>query len=294
MKTQHLTTPQQAQAWCKEARKQGKTLGFVATMGALHEGHLSLIRAAHKACDQVVVSIFVNPLQFNNPEDLDKYPRDLATDIELLQANQVAMVFTGEADDFYADVESLYDLEPQDPGIYAEGMEGAHRPGHFAGVREIVQRLFSFVGPCMAFFGEKDFQQVQIIKQLAAEMDGIKVIACPTSRETSGLARSSRNARLSKAGLQQAAIVYQALSAARSAWQKHERLAPALRQEMLQVLNAQEADWEYAEVIDPDNWSTVTPDAALEQACALIAVNIEGVRLIDNLLLSEAIDDIEN
>ncbi len=287
MKLTHLTTPQQAKQWCDQQRANAQSIGFVPTMGALHEGHLALIRAATEQHDLVIVSIFVNPLQFNNSEDLSKYPRDLDKDLAMLKQEEVAMVFTGEVSDFYQGVNSLDQLELKHPGIYAEGMEGEHRPGHFEGVREIVHRLFSFVGPCKGYFGEKDFQQVQIIKQLAGEMIDIEVVTCPTSREPSGLARSSRNARLSETGKQQAGVIHQALSAARAAWQLQERLAPALRQAMLQVLIDHDAQWEYAEVIDPDNWTATTPNTALRHARGLIALEIEGIRLIDNLLVGK-------
>ncbi|MFT5609017.1 MAG: pantoate--beta-alanine ligase [Parvicella sp.] len=288
----HLNTPQLAQGWCEQQRQLGNNIGFVPTMGALHEGHLSLIRAAQQQTDDVVVSIFVNPLQFNNPEDLAKYPRDLEADLSLLRAEGVAMVFTGEVSDFYTDVTSIHDIEPTDPGPYAQGMEGAHRPGHFEGVREIVSRLFFFSGPCTAFFGEKDFQQVQIIKQLAVEMGDIEVVTCPTSRETSGLAHSSRNARLSDEGKHLAAVIHQALTATQDVWNKHERLAPALRQEMLTVLNKANVNWEYAEVVDPNNWTATTPAIALEHARGLIALEIDGVRLIDNMLIGKESDQI--
>lgn len=283
----HLETPQEAKQWCQSQREVGHSIGFVPTMGALHEGHLSLIRTASEQTDFAVVSIFVNPLQFNDPEDLERYPHDLETDLTMLRQEGVTMAFTGELSDFYEGVNSLDELELKDPGVYAAGMEGEHRPGHFAGVREIVYRLFSFAGPCKAYFGEKDFQQVQIIKQLAAEMTDIEVITCPTSREPSGLARSSRNARLSEQRKQQASVIYQALSAARAAWQLQERLAPTLRQAMLQLLTEHHTHWEYAEVIDPDNWTVVTPSTALTHARGLIALEIEGVRLIDNLLIGK-------
>ncbi len=285
MRLTHLATPQEAKQWCEEKRLSDRAIGFVATMGALHEGHLTLIRAAKEQNDLVVVSIFVNPLQFDNPEDLAKYPKELESDLALLSQEGVAMAFTGEIDDFYQDVNSLKELQLKDPGIYAQGMEGAYRPGHFEGVREIVYRLFSFVGQCTAYFGEKDFQQLQIIKQLADEMGGVKVVTCPTSREPTGLARSSRNARLSESGKQQAGVIHQALSAARAAWQLNERLAPALQQEIISVLIDSGFKWEYVEVVDPDNWTATTPSGALSHARALIAMQIEDVRLIDNMLV---------
>ncbi len=254
-------------------------------MGALHPGHISLIRRARVENDLVIVSIFVNPLQFNKAEDLEKYPRDEARDIRQLDAAGVQMVFTGTADNFLGDTQYKSTRELTDPGIYALGLEGKYRPGHFAGVREVVSRLFEFVGPCRAYFGEKDYQQVQVIKQLAATLPGISVIACSTSRESSGLARSSRNQHLSERGIQNAAVIYQAMQAADTLWKQGVRSSGLLQYAMLEILNASEIDLEYAEVRDPLNWTETQLEPDLAQARAFIAGKVEGVRLIDNLAL---------
>lgn len=283
---EHLTSPQQAQQWCRQARDAGKSIGFVPTMGALHEGHISLVCSALAENDLVVVSIFVNPLQFNNPEDLDKYPRDEAADIRQLEQAGVDMVFTGSAEAFLGEAAAMSTGQLADPGLFAHGMEGAHRPGHFAGVREIVSRLFAFVGPCRAYFGEKDYQQLQVIRDLADESGGIEIVPCPTSRENSGLARSSRNQRLSGQGRQAATVIYRAMQAANTAWQRGTRSPAELQAVMLDILeNSEELDLEYAEVRDPLNWTAHQPEENLEQARVFVAGQIEGVRLIDNMAL---------
>ncbi len=254
-------------------------------MGALHPGHISLIERAGVENDAVIVSIFVNPLQFNQLEDLENYPRDEASDIKQLATAGVHTVFTGTPQAFLGDVQGTPPSQLPDPGIYARGLEGTHRPGHFAGVREIVSRLFSFVGPCRAYFGEKDYQQVQIIRQLAATLPGIDVVACPTSRESSGLARSSRNLRLSRQGQHHAAVIYKAMQAANTLWSRGVRAPEPLQQSMLKILQASQIELEYAEIRDPENWSETQPQNDIPQARVFVAGNIEGVRLIDTMEL---------
>jgi len=282
---QHLSSPQAAQRWCEKIRKQHKTIGYVATMGALHPGHISLINRARDENDVVIASIFVNPLQFNKTEDLEKYPRDESSDIAQLEAAGVTAVFTGTPKAFLGEARDKTTQELTDPGIYAKGLEGAHRPGHFAGVREVVSRLFSFVGPCRTYFGEKDYQQVQIIKQLAENMPGIEVIPCHTLRESSGLARSSRNLHLSEQGKNQASIIFEAMQAANALWKKGARTPGLLQNAMLAILNQGEIELEYAELRDPLNWTISQPEIDLKQARVFVAGNIEGVRLIDNMAL---------
>jgi len=254
-------------------------------MGAIHPGHISLIKRAREENNVVIVSIFVNPLQFNKAEDLEKYPRDESSDIAQLEAAGVTAVFTGTPEAFLGEARDKTTQELTDPGIYAKGLEGAHRPGHFAGVREVVSRLFSFVGPCRTYFGEKDYQQVQIIKQLAENMPGIEVIPCHTLRESSGLARSSRNLRLSEQGKNQASIIFEAMQAANALWKKGARTPGLLQNAMLAILNQGEIELEYAELRDPLNWTISQPEIDLKQARVFVAGNIEGVRLIDNMAL---------
>lgn len=283
--TQQFNSPQAAQIWCQNRRQNNKQIGFVATMGALHAGHVSLFEQAQAENDVVIVSIFVNPLQFNKKEDLEKYPNTREKDTSLLESIGIDAIFSGTATQMLGDSESKATDALPNPGIYAQGLEGVYRPGHFEGVREVVSRLFEFVGPCRAYFGEKDYQQVKIIEQLAATMTGIEVISCPTSREPSGLARSSRNLRLSDAGLQQAAVIFKAMQAANSLWQLGERGSLNLQAAMLKILNQSVIELEYAEVRDPGNWSSTQPIHELKQARVLVAGNIENVRLIDNMAL---------
>ena len=281
----HYSSPKSAQSACSDKRKQGLRIGYVATMGALHEGHASLIQRAQQDNDYVIVSIFVNPLQFNNTEDLLKYPRNDAADFELLKVLGIDAVFTGSVENFLGDAQHRKAELLPNPGIYAQGLEGAHRPGHFEGVREIVARLFAFVGPCRAYFGEKDYQQLQIIRQLANQLQGIQIIDCATSRENSGLARSSRNSRLSAQGIQQAAVIYEAMQAANHAWVQGERLPVRLQATMLKVLENSSIALEYAEIRDPEHWSKRQPENEITRARAFIAGQIEGIRLIDNMAL---------
>ncbi|MCA1746377.1 MAG: pantoate--beta-alanine ligase, partial [Bacteroidales bacterium] len=172
------------------AREQHKKIGLVPTMGALHDGHLSLIRAAVKNNDFIVVTIFVNPTQFNNPKDLARYPRDLDADLELLNGYPVDLIFAPSVKEMYPEQDRrTFDLSPLD-----SAMEGRFRPGHFNGVAQIVSKLFDAVRPDRAYFGQKDFQQLTIIKKLVSMLNlGIEIISCPTIREEDGLAMSSRN-----------------------------------------------------------------------------------------------------
>ena len=203
-----LPNPQAARDWCDAQRARQKRIGFVATMGALHRGHLSLVERAARENDATCASIFVNPLQFDDAADLAAYPRDRARDFEVLEGAGCDMVFGGELGDFFADAD---DIKLADPGVTARGLEGDYRPGHLPGVRAIVEKLFAAVGSCTAYFGEKDFQQTRVIQALAAEMDGVKIAICPTVREPNGLALSSRNRRLTAAQKAAAADIYQAL-----------------------------------------------------------------------------------
>lgn len=281
-----FNTPQTAQGWCHDTRKAGKKIGYVATMGALHAGHVSLFQQAQRENDVVIVSIFVNPLQFNKKEDLDEYPRDEAHDVNILKSNGINAVFTGSAAQILGDSEDKNTDALPDPGIYAKGLEGRYRPGHFEGVREVVLRLFGFVGPCRAYFGEKDYQQVKIIEQIAANMKGVIVVACQTDRESSGLARSSRNFRLSAQGLQDASIIYRSMQLANQHWQQGERHPSKLQQTMIKALAQSKLTLEYAEVRDPKNWTTTQPSQEIANARVFVAGSIDGVRLIDNMPLA--------
>jgi pantoate--beta-alanine ligase len=281
-----LDDPAHAARWCAEARAAGRRLGFVPTMGALHAGHLALVAAAREECDVVAASVFVNPLQFDDPRDLERYPRDFERDAALLGPAGCGMVFTGTLASFFPGTGGARErIAWRDPGPAAAGLEGARRPGHFAGVATIVARLFELVRPDVACFGEKDFQQTLVVRDLARALGGPRIRVCPTVREPSGLALSSRNARLSAAARAQAAGIWRALLVARAAWRERGlRSRAALGAALDGALRAGGLEVEYAEVRDPERWSE-PGDGPLARARAFAAVRLEGVRLIDTLAL---------
>ena len=288
----HLPNPRAAAQWCAEQRRQGKSLGFVPTMGALHPGHLSLVHRAVKENEVVCASIFINPLQFNNADDFAHYPRNIKLDINRLEKTGCDMVFEGTLTDFFPHARSTKDIPVQPAGEFAEGLEGAERPGHFDGVRTIVDRLFCITRPDRAYFGEKDFQQTLVVNSLIEDRGygNLTMIVCPTSREATGLARSSRNRLLSDTERQEAGCIHQALKAARRAWNLGIRDAEMLRREMLRVLQKSRLKIEYADLRDPANWSSESPQGPLRHAQALIAVNTGKIRLIDNMRLDRQDD----
>lgn len=261
-------------------RENGLKIGFVPTMGALHEGHLSLVRKAASENDAVLVSIFVNPIQFNNPEDLKKYPRNLEQDLRLLEPEGCTAVFAPEVSEMYAgEVQKQFDFGP-----LALVMEGAFRPGHFNGVAVVVDKLFNIALPHRAYFGEKDYQQLQIIKELARmEHPGIEIVACPISREPDGLARSSRNERLTAEMRKAAPYIHLVLEEAINLAGNHtaEEITkfvtykfeshPLLRLEYFSIANG--------ETLQPVNGKTAPGDRAF------IAVFAGEIRLIDNIRL---------
>ncbi len=287
-------SPDAAAAWCARQRAAGKSLGFVPTMGALHEGHLALVDRARAENDAVCVSVFVNPLQFDDPRDFERYPRDADGDATLLAGRGAAMVFGGTLGEFFPGSGGERSAVPGvDPGPAAEGLEGAFRRGHFEGVATIVQRLFELVGAERAYFGAKDFQQTLVVRDVARRRGAPEIVVCPTVREPSGLALSSRNARLSAAGRERALQLSRALFATRDAWSAGERRAAeleALLQGQLEARDPRSAEGlepEYAAVRDPGAWSVGTPAGRLTSAVCLVAARVEGVRLIDNVLLGE-------
>ena len=261
-----LDTPQLANRWLETHHEKDSSIGFVPTMGALHDGHLSLVRKAVEQNDITCVSIFVNPLQFNNPDDLDKYPRDINKDIDMLRECGCDMVFTGTLENFFPEIEDYSKIPLEDPGPPAQGLEGEFRPGHFAGVRTIVKRLFNTVGICNAYFGAKDFQQTLVIKALAQELGFPKIVVCPTRREENGLAMSSRNERLTNDQRHVAGKIFQALSKASIAWQEGLREAEKIKALMLDELQHPGIKIEYAELRDPLNWSEYSLTGKLAQS----------------------------
>ncbi|MBN1193707.1 MAG: pantoate--beta-alanine ligase [Coriobacteriia bacterium] len=265
-----------------EARREGKRVALVPTMGALHDGHLSLVEAARERSDLVVISVFVNPTQFGPGEDFEAYPRDLQRDMDLLYAEGVDIVFTPTPEVMYAPDAQV----TVDPGLLGSVLEGASRPKHFAGVCTVVAKLFSIVGPDLAFFGEKDFQQLGIVKRMVLDLDlPVKVVGCPTVRECDGLAMSSRNAYLSGDEREAATVLYRALCRAEKLALGREGDARVLQEAMREVIDAESlAEVDYAIVADE---TTLQPLERLGagRARALVAVRIGSTRLIDNLAL---------
>ena len=260
------------------------SIGFVPTMGALHEGHLSLIEQALSTCDKVVVSIFVNPTQFNNPEDLQKYPRTLEKDVELIKKlSDDVIVFSPTASEIYGD--SISSEEFSFDGLEYQ-MEGKYRSGHFNGVGTIVKRLFEMVEPDKAFFGEKDYQQLQIIKKLVEKQGlNVEVIGCPIYREKNGLARSSRNERLSAGERQKAAFIYEILQKV-----KEDFGTKSAKEITTWVSNQFESQpgllLEYFEIANADNLLSVQEEDMTKKYRAFIAAYSGDIRLIDNIALN--------
>ena len=281
--------PADARAWCEDLHEKHVSLGFVPTMGALHEGHLSLIETARAENERVCASVFVNPLQFNERSDYERYPRDFEGDVRLLESAGCSMVFTGALADFFPGrVRADGSFDPRalcQPGPSSAGLEGDLRPGHFAGVATIVARLFDITSPERAYFGAKDFQQTLVVRDLARERGGPEIRVCPTVREPSGLARSSRNQRLSPAERETATALVRALRSARALWLAGEREPRPLSASMSAVLSHAPISVEYATVRDPERWTRDEPRGPLERAVALIAARVGAVRLIDNMRL---------
>lgn len=265
-----------------EANKlKGKLVGFVPTMGALHSGHLSLIEASKKQNYFTICSVFINPTQFNNASDLATYPRTENEDIELLKSINCDAVFMPSADE-------VYPAEYKTPQVDLKGldmvMEGAHRPGHFSGVVQVVNRFFEGIEPDYAFFGEKDFQQLAVIQQMVLETKSeVKVIGCPIKRANSGLALSSRNVRLSPEGLKQAELIIRLLKLAKK-WYTTQTVNEVKKLIEAEIRKYPFATLEYFEIADAINLRE--PKTKQEKARAFIVVFIEEVRLIDNLALN--------
>lgn len=266
-----------------ELKAHKKTIGFVPTMGALHEGHISLVKRSTAECDATVVSIFVNPVQFNNPNDLQTYPRTLEADLALLEANGCSVVFVPQVEDMYP--EGTHNLEQYNFGSLETVMEGAFRPGHFNGVAIVVKRLFDLVQADVAFFGSKDFQQAAIIKQLVRQCAiPIRIEVCPIVREADGLAMSSRNVRLTADERTQAAHISQTLFAAQNMVPTHS--VQEVKDFVIQTINAVPAlDVEYFEIVDDTHLQPVHTWNDAEHIVGCVAVNVGSVRLIDNVVL---------
>jgi pantoate--beta-alanine ligase len=260
-------------------RAAGRSVGLVPTMGYLHDGHLALMRRARAETDVVVASIFVNPLQFGAGEDLEAYPRDLDRDGRLADAAGVDVLFVPSADEMFPEPV----LTTVSVAQVSEPLEGAARPRHFDGVATVVAKLFAIVGTCRAYFGEKDFQQLAVVRRLARDLSlPVEVVGCPTVREHDGLALSSRNSYLTPDERDAAPVVYRALRAGVAAILAGERDPVAVRALMGQIIEAEPlAQLDYAEVVDTD--SLRVPDSLVGNLRLLAAVRFGRARLIDNV-----------
>ena len=262
----------------------GKTIGFVPTMGALHEGHMSLIRAASAACDYVVVSIYVNDMQFGSENDYQHYPRTQTADIKLCSDVQVSVVFAPLKSQIFPDA----DMKLLQPSIAADNFEGADRPGHFAGVVTVVDRLFSIVRPTHAYFGIKDYQQVAVISHMTSQLHpNIEMVICETEREHDGLAMSSRNRFLSEVARARAALLPTALAAAITHWKNGATQTGALI-EAAQTILTQDPTIEikYISIVRAGTMDQV--QTVSESDVIIVAVVIDGIRLIDNMSFASA------
>ena len=260
-------------------RRVHRTVGFVPTMGFLHEGHASLMRRAAEETDVVVASIFVNPLQFGPTEDLGAYPRDLARDTEIAAASGVDLLFVPDVREMYPQPV----LTTVDVGGLSDRFDGESRPGHFAGVATVVAKLFNIVGASKAYFGEKDFQQLAVVRRMAADLSSpVEVVGCATVRDPDGLALSSRNSYLTPDERAAAPVVHQALQAGVAAVQSGDRDPASVRAQMADVVAKEPlAELDYVAVVEAD--SLAVPEALSGKLRLLAAVRLGRARLIDNV-----------
>ena len=270
----------------KLRREEDKTIGLVPTMGALHEGHLSLVREARRMCDVVVVTVFVNPTQFGPGEDFARYPRDLTQDTTRLADYNVDYIFAPAVEEIYPKNFSTY--------VTVEGlsdpMEGAARPGHFRGVATVLTVLFNTVRPDFAFFGQKDAQQTLVVKRLVRDLAfDIEVVVLPTVREASGLALSSRNSYLAPDDRRAAAVLYRALSQAREVYNEGERAPKRLAETVRAQIEAEpRARLEYVGVVDAETMEKLDRIPEDRPVIIALAARVGGTRLIDNIVLQPA------
>jgi pantoate--beta-alanine ligase len=256
-------------------------VGFVPTMGYLHEGHLALVRQARAENSSVVASIFVNPTQFSPQEDFNRYPRDTRRDLALLEKEETDLVFMPSAAEMYP--------EPFDSGVevgkLTQRLEGAARPAHFRGVTTVVAKLFNIIEPTRAYFGQKDAQQLVVIKKMVADLNmNLEIVAVPTAREPDGLAMSSRNTYLSPEERRAALVLYQALTLAQKLWSQGETDAQHLRQQITSLIQKQPlAKIDYVSIANPETLDEL--DKVKSPALVSMAVNIGNTRLIDNIVL---------
>jgi pantoate--beta-alanine ligase len=280
-----LTTLPDLRAWVRARRREGRRIGLVPTMGYLHEGHLALVDEARRRADTVVMSIFVNPLQFGPAEDLERYPRDLPRDRRLAEERGVDALFVPSEGVMYPQSPEIRIV----PGPSAERWEGAARPGHFTGVLTVVAKLFHLTEPDVACFGRKDVQQAVLIRRMVRELDWpLELAVVPTVREPDGLALSSRNAYLDPEQRRRATALSGALREAHAAWRGGERSAAAIEARMRRLLEGHpDVVVEYIAVAEPESLAPVTE--VRETTIVALAARVGRTRLIDNIVLGEGV-----
>ncbi|MES2463503.1 MAG: pantoate--beta-alanine ligase [Armatimonadota bacterium] len=287
---ERLTTVEEVRLRVREARRGSSApVGFVPTMGALHEGHLALIRRAKEECGTIIVSVFVNPTQFNEKSDLAAYPRDLERDAALSAEAGANLLFAPSAEEMYPEG---FSTSINVDGTLGRLLEGSFRPGHFAGVATVVAKLLGIVQPERAYFGEKDWQQLKVIERMVADLNlPTTIVPCPTIREPDGLAMSSRNTRLSPEARKQALVIPYLLDTAQDLLNSSNRempthQGPVLRHWLLTLLESQQptAQLDYIAVVDPE--TLIDVNDITDRALVAIAVRIGGVRLIDNRIIT--------
>jgi pantoate--beta-alanine ligase len=282
---QVLTALADMRSCASQARRAGRRVALVPTMGYLHAGHLALVAAARRRAELVVMSVFVNPLQFAAGEDFSRYPRDLDRDRRLAASAGVDVLWTPAADQMYPRPPAV----TVSPGAMGERLEGASRPGHFAGVLTVVLKLFAVAEPDVAVFGRKDFQQAALIRRMVADLDlPVEIVVAPTVRARDGLALSSRNVYLSGSARRQATALARALERGVSAFRAGERRAAAIVAATRGVLEDAGAAVDYVACVGPEECAPVA--AADERSVLVLAARVEGTRLIDNAVLGEGLE----
>jgi pantoate--beta-alanine ligase len=275
-------TISEARAACRDARSDRKRLGLVPTMGALHEGHLSLVRAAKAQCDAVAVSIFVNPTQFGPTEDLSKYPRQFDRDCQFLEKEGIDILFAPSVDEIYPHGQVTWVLVE---GL-SEKLDGRSRPGHFRGVATIVAKLFHILEPDAAFFGQKDAAQLAVVRRMVRDLNfPVEIVACPIVRESDGVAMSSRNAYLNRDERGRALVLRRSLEQVQQEFQAGERIAAKLISAARGVFTREpQVALDYFEIVDPDTLDPV--ERIAQKTLVAVAAYVGSTRLIDNIVLN--------
>jgi pantoate--beta-alanine ligase len=275
-----FTTKQEAEQYLKQLQQAGKSIGFVPTMGALHAGHLSLLAQAKQQSQVTVCSIFVNPTQFNDPKDLEKYPRPIEADIEKLKQAGCDVLFNPPVTEMYAQHESWH----LNLGELEHLLEGKFRPGHYQGVTQVVYKLFTIINPDVAFFGQKDYQQVLVIKRMVDLLElPVKVVMCPIEREPGGLAMSSRNIHLTADDRLHALVLYRALNKAKTDFEAGNPIADVSQNASVYINQETGTQLEYFEIADGETLQPATSNT--DSIVALVAARVGNTRLIDNVII---------